>query len=212
MAPRRVRRSPCRRSGGLRCARAATARRREQRERWRSSRSWQPAPRACWWKRPTWATPITAASTSAPWGPTCASAAKGLGQTAGRSSTASRARQRWRSCLESTLRPRREPVRTAARRSARALEGAAPQTPSRRRQSHCTFPISPPSQLPTHLRTHSTRTHTHTPHTQTCARAHHNTTSSSSLPPPSTPPPCTPRTPHTLRTPRQATVAQRKTP
>ena len=96
--------------------------------------------------------------------PTCASAAKGLGQTAGRSSTASRARLRWRSCLESTLRPRREPVRTAARRSARALEGAAPQTPSRHRQGHCTSPISPPSQLPTHLRTHSTRTHTHTTH------------------------------------------------
>lgn len=40
--------------------------------------------------------------------PMCASAAKGLARTAGRSSTASRARPRWRSCLESTHQPRRD--------------------------------------------------------------------------------------------------------
>ena len=45
---------------------------------------------------------------------TCASAAMGLSQTAGRSSTASRARPRWRSCLESTLRPMSRGVRVQA--------------------------------------------------------------------------------------------------
>ena len=106
--------------------------------------------------------------------PTCASAAKELGQTAGRSSTASRARLRWRSCLESTLRPRREPVRTAARRSARALEGAAPQTPSRRRQGHCTPPYI--RTLPTaHSPTHPLHTHTHTHHTRESRRSERET-------------------------------------
>lgn len=60
----------------------------------------------------------------------CASAAMGLAQTAGRSSTASMARPRWRSCLGSALQPRHDRCGPLPHRAPGALEGAASQTPN----------------------------------------------------------------------------------
>jgi hypothetical protein len=80
----------------------------------------------------------------------------------GRSSTASRARPRWRSCLESTLRPRRDRFEPPWRElHCRPPAGATVPI----RQGYCAFPVPPPSQLPTQLAaTHPLHPPTHTAH------------------------------------------------